>query len=264
MIPKIIHYVWVGNNPKPQFVLDCIDTWKKHLPDYRIIEWNNDSLEKMDNPYLKEAIENKKWAFASDYIRLFALYHHGGIYFDTDVEVTNSFDPLLSLAFFSGYEIYNGKCLPITSATMGASKGSDIIKGLLDDYDNVHFEIDGKLNLEPNTFKISRFFSSKFGLNPPYEGSQESYLTENAIIYPSYYFCSPEDGKINYSIHHFSGSWLPSHKRKDKIKIFNKLILSRFKKSSDKGDYPLVNNEKILLKINLSKKTSYVLIIKNK
>lgn len=263
MIPKIIHYVWVGHKPKPQFVLDCIDTWKQHLPDYRIIEWNNDSLGKMDNSYLKEAIENKKWAFASDYIRLYALYNYGGIYLDSDVEITQSFDHFLTLDFFSGYEEYNKRYFPITAA-MGASKESKIIKGLLDDYHSLHFEVDGKLDLEPNTFKISRFFSSEFGLNPPYDGSRESHLTENAIIYPSYYFCSPEDGKKNYSIHHFSGSWLPSHKRKDKIKIFNKLILSRFKKNSDKGDYPLTSNEKVLLKINLSKKLSYVLIIKNK
>ncbi|HGM9951496.1 TPA: hypothetical protein ACKRFF_002275, partial [Providencia stuartii] len=68
---------------------------------------------------------------------------------------------------------------------------------------------------------------------------------------------------INFSIHHFSGSWLPSHRRKDKLKIFNKFIISRFKKSRDKGDYPLLHNEKILLKVNFSKVISYVLISKS-
>jgi len=263
LIPKIIHYVWVGNNPKPQFVLDCIDTWKKHLPDYEIMEWGNDCLDEINNTYVTEAIKNKKWAFASDYIRLYALYNYGGIYLDSDVEVTQSFDRFLNLSFFSGYEQYDGKYLPITAA-MGSVKGSSVIKGLLSDYDNLNFEVNGELVLEPNTFKISRYFSNEFGLNPPYDGSQESHLAEGVVIYPSYYFCSPEYNKINYSIHHFSGSWLPSHKRKDKLKILNKFIISRFKKSRDQGDYPLSDSEKILLKINFSKIVSYVLISRNK
>lgn len=136
---------------------------------------------------------------------------------------------------------------------MGSSKESTIIKGLLSDYDHIHFGVNGELDLEPNTFKITRFFSSRFNLSPPYDGSQESHLTENAIIYPSYCFYSPKIDKINFSIHHFSGSWLPSHKRKDKIKFFNKFVISRLKKNRDKGGYPLAHNEKLLLIINLSK-----------
>ncbi|EKT54174.1 glycosyltransferase family 32 protein [Providencia burhodogranariea] len=103
MIPKIIHYIWVGDNQKPQFVLDCIATWKKYLPDYEIMEWGNECLKIIDNAYAHEAYENKKWAFVSDYIRLYALYKHGGIYLDTDVEVTKNFDDFLALDFFSGY-----------------------------------------------------------------------------------------------------------------------------------------------------------------
>ncbi len=263
MIPKIIHYVWVGNNPKPQFVLDCIATWKKHLPDYEIMEWGNECLNNINNTYVNEAYQNKKWAFVSDYIRLYALYQHGGIYLDTDVEVTQSFDRFLNLEFFSGYELYDGKYFPITAA-MGASKESDIIKGLLSGYDNIRFEIDGELNLEPNTFKISRFFSSEFNLTPPYDGSKASYLDEKSIIFPSYYFCYPEDKKMNFSIHHFNGSWLPSHSRKNKLNLFNKFILARFKKKQDKGDLPLSHDEKILLTINFSKKTSYSIIFKDR
>ncbi|EKT54175.1 hypothetical protein [Providencia burhodogranariea] len=147
---------------------------------------------------------------------------------------------------------------------MASSKESNIIKGLLSGYDKIKFEVDGQLNLEPNTFKISRFFSRKFNLNPPYDGSLQSNLTDNAIIYPSYYFCSPEYEKINYSIHHFSGSWLPSHKRKNKLNLCNKFIIAKFKKNRDKGDLPLANNEKILFTINFSKVVSYSLIIKIK
>ncbi|MCT0090508.1 glycosyltransferase, partial [Proteus mirabilis] len=79
--------------------LECIDTWKKYLPDYQIIEWNNESIKEIKNNYMEEAIKNKKWAFASDYIRLHALYNEGGIYLDTDIEVTNSFNEFLELDF---------------------------------------------------------------------------------------------------------------------------------------------------------------------
>ncbi|MDC9583309.1 glycosyltransferase, partial [Xenorhabdus sp. PR6a] len=79
MIPKKIHYVWVGNQPKSELILKCIDSWKKHLPDYEIIEWNNEKFEKIKNTYSEQAFQNRKWAFVSDYIRLYALYHEGGI-----------------------------------------------------------------------------------------------------------------------------------------------------------------------------------------
>ncbi len=101
MIPKKIHYVWIGDKQKPKFVLDCINTWKEFLSDYEIIEWNNESIKKISNNYMSEAILNKKWAFASDYIRLYALYNEGGIYLDTDVEITRSLDQFLSLNFLA-------------------------------------------------------------------------------------------------------------------------------------------------------------------
>ena len=92
MIPKIIHYVWVGNNEKPEIVLKCIESWKKYCPDFEIIEWNNDSLKEIDNKYVSQAFECKKWAFVSDYLRLYALKNFGGFYFDTDLEITNRLD----------------------------------------------------------------------------------------------------------------------------------------------------------------------------
>ena len=95
LIPKKIHYVWVGGKEKPDLVKKCIESWKKHCPDYEIIEWNDDVLKKIDNLYVKQAYENKKWAFVSDYLRLWALYHYGGFYCDTDLEITNNIDRFL-------------------------------------------------------------------------------------------------------------------------------------------------------------------------
>ncbi|WP_242687979.1 glycosyltransferase family 32 protein [Photorhabdus stackebrandtii] len=261
MIPKKIHYVWVGDKPKPQFVLDCIDTWKKFLPDYQLIEWNNESLKKIKNNYMEEAFLNKKWAFVSDYLRLYALYHEGGVYLDTDVEITRNIDKFLRLSFFSCYE-KGDEYYPITSAVMGAERRNSIIGSLLKQYNDIHFETPNGLDLETNIIKITRYFSKKFNLLPPYDGTKETHLNHNSIIYPSNYFCTPESGMINFSIHHFNGSWLPSHSRKDKLNIFNKFIISRFIKMRDKGEPLISSKEKILLSIPMLKNKKYVLIMK--
>ncbi|CDH04386.1 glycosyl transferase [Xenorhabdus bovienii] len=262
MIPKKIHYVWVGDKPKPQFVLDCIQTWKKFLPDYEIVEWGNQSLEGIHNDYVDEAFKHKKWAFVSDYLRLFALYNEGGIYLDTDVEVTNNFDKFLNLDFFSCYENYKQQCYPITSAVMGANRQNKIILELLREYENIHFENKNGLNLETNIIKITRYFEDKFGFLPPYNGYQQSELTHNSCIFPFYYFCTPEYGKTNYAIHHFNGSWLPSHSRKNKLSIFGKIIFARLIKIREKGDLPMLDGEKIIFKIKISSQKYYCVILK--
>ncbi len=262
MIPKKIHYVWVGNKPKPPFVLECIATWKKFLPDYELVEWGNEHLDSIKNHYAIEAYQNKKWAFVSDYIRLHVLYNHGGIYLDTDVEVTQNFDNLLSLDFFSCHEVFDGKTLPITSAVMGASKGNSIIKDLLDTYQNKRFIINNRFDLTPNTLLITEYFVRKFNIPQPFLSGNTIYLKEKEIIFPSNYFCHQIENKTNYSIHHFSGSWLLSHARKDKLNILNRLIVTRFKKKSDKGEPPILSNEKLLFSVKLTEKKSYLLLLR--
>ena len=83
-IPKIIHYCQFGNSPKTKLVKKCIASWQKYLPEYEIREWNNADILNCNNQYVQEAYKAKKWAFISDYFRLYALYNYGGIYFDTD------------------------------------------------------------------------------------------------------------------------------------------------------------------------------------
>ena len=87
MIPKIIHYCWFGRNPLPQSAIKCINSWKKFFPDYEIKEWNEQNFDVNIIPYTSEAYQAKKYAFVSDYARMWVLYNYGGIYFDTDVEV---------------------------------------------------------------------------------------------------------------------------------------------------------------------------------
>jgi mannosyltransferase OCH1-like enzyme len=104
MIPKVIHYCWFGGKPLPELAKKCIASWKKKCPDYEIKEWNETNFDLSSNRYLQEAIKMKKWAFASDYIRLAVLYNEGGIYLDTDVEILKPLDKFLRHDFFTNFE----------------------------------------------------------------------------------------------------------------------------------------------------------------
>ena len=230
MIPKIIHYVWVGNSPKTELVLKCIESWKKFCPDYEIIEWNNDSLKEINNLYVNQALEAKKWAFVSDYLRLYALKKFGGFYFDTDLEITQNIDEFLNNEFVSGYENWRGYYSPIT-ALMGAKKDNKIISDLLGEYDNLRFVDEfGAMDLTPNTQRITNYFEKKYNLKPPYNSDEKVELGNDGVIYPSNYFCTPQKDKINYSIHHFNGSWKEDFD--DKYSFLEKMF--SVKTSSDK------------------------------
>ena len=104
MIPKIIHYCWFGGKEKPKLALKCIKSWKKYCPDYQIIEWNEQNFDTDFNPYTKMCYENKKWAFLSDYVRLWVVNQYGGIYFDTDVELLKKPDELMQSDAYWGFE----------------------------------------------------------------------------------------------------------------------------------------------------------------
>ena len=90
-IPKIIHYCWFGKKEKPEIVKKCINSWTDKLKEYEIIEWNEDNFEMNSNRFITEAYRLGKYAFVSDYVRLYALYEYGGIYLDTDVEIYKEF-----------------------------------------------------------------------------------------------------------------------------------------------------------------------------
>ena len=131
MIPKIIHYCWFGGKELPNLAERCIASWKKQLPDYKIICWSEENFD-IDNsvPYLKEAYSKKKFAFVSDYVRLYALYNYGGIYLDTDVEVIRDFSPLLNDKTILGYETDES----ISTAFIAGPPKTAWIKSLLDIY----------------------------------------------------------------------------------------------------------------------------------
>lgn len=219
MIPKKIHYCWFGGKKLPKLARKCIDSWKKKCPDYEIIEWNESNFDLNSNTYVKEAFENKKWAFITDYVRLYVLYNYGGVYMDTDVEVIKNIDKFLDNKAFSGFE--NIDYVP--TGIMASEKHNKLIKELMDYYNDRHFVMsDGKLDLKSNTETITEILSTK-GLVK----NNEFQVIEGFALYPNDYFCPVDHAtkklrktKNTYTIHWFSGSWVDG-KTKFKIKVWN-------------------------------------------
>lgn len=200
MIPKTIHYVWFGEKEKPEAVKKCIESWEKYMPDYEIKEWNENNFDINYNEYTKKAYENKKWAFVSDVARLWALYNYGGIYMDTDVLVYQPLDKFLKHKFFTGFEQNH---YPVT-ATMGAEKGNNLVKEMLDIYDNKKFEIHKNWHdYETNTMIMSDIIGKYFDRD-----KTEYQEKDNMAIYPRKTFCSHEQLDNNvYTQHLMLGSW---------------------------------------------------------
>ncbi|MFI3287321.1 MAG: glycosyltransferase [Rikenellaceae bacterium] len=207
MIPKTIHYCWFGRGEKPASAIKYISGWENVCPDYKIKEWNEDNFDINSNKYVREAYESRKFAFVTDYVRLYALYTEGGVYMDTDVEVLKTYDSFLHHTAFSGFETDGN----VPTGMMAAEKGSVWAKELLDEYSNRSFiKSNGELDLTTNTSTITNYMVGK-GLVLNGECQDFPGL---CIMYPADYFC-PKDhrtGVIKVSeethcIHHFAGSW---------------------------------------------------------
>ncbi|TXI94445.1 MAG: glycosyl transferase [Chryseobacterium cucumeris] len=209
MIPKTIHYCWFGRNPLPQLAQDCIASWKKYLPDYELVEWNEDNFPFEKFPFAQEALDNRKFAFVSDVCRLYALKEYGGIYMDTDVEVLKPLDTFLHHAAFSGFE--NDDYVP--TGIMASEKNSQWATDLLRYYDNRSFiKENGELDIQSNTYIITEMMKEKgFVMNNKFQE-----IEDYVAFYPNDYFCpkSYKTGSIDltknsYCIHHFAKSWIP-------------------------------------------------------
>ena len=261
MIPKIIHYCWFGNNPKDETTLKFIEGWKKFLPDYQIKEWTDADLNKIENKYVEEAYQNKKWAFVSDYVRLYALYNEGGIYFDTDVEVRKSFDEFLDLDFFIGSELYE-KNKQIGTAVIGAKKKSPVIAQLLKEYDNIGFiKANGELDCTPNTQRLIAPLK-ELGFDEVYSDNKSIYLDQSNVIYPVQYFS--QDTEQSYAVHHFAASWVDAFKLKTKLAInFNGKVIKLLKvKRNKKHAIFDIDKEKIIYSTKQNKSSFWIVTVK--
>ncbi len=215
MIPKIIHYCWFGDAPKSKLVHKCVNSWIKHCPEYKLIEWNELNFNISNTPlYVRQAYEAKMWAFVSDYVRLYVLYNYGGIYLDTDVELIKPIDKFLDHNAFWGFEDE----VHISTAVIGSKTNNKWIGYLLSDYDNREFiRNDSTYDLTTNVNIITNKIQEKYKVK--LRNSYQEF--DDFVLYTKDFFCpkSYETGMISFSkntvcIHHFDGSWLTEDEKK--------------------------------------------------
>lgn len=221
MIPKKIHYVWVGGNEKNNTIKQCMKTWGKHLEGYEVIEWNENNFDIDSHPFVKAAYKAKKWAYVSDYIRAYVIYKYGGIYLDTDILVLDNFDRFLNNRAFVGFE---NPQYPFT-AVFGAEPGHPLVKDMIEYYDRLdEYKFDFEKN---NTISVSDLLIKKYHCKV---GNKFQILDENIAVYPDTVLCNPSENSI--SIHVFTGTWLEGKKAlARKINVFLKIHVTNKKRA---------------------------------
>jgi hypothetical protein len=221
MIPKIIHYCWLSGEPYPVKIERCIESWKKYLPEYQFKLWDTAAFDVDSMRWTKEAYQAGKYAFASDYIRFYALYHFGGIYLDTDVEVLKPFEPILECKSFMGFEYI---AIP-EAAVVGAMPGCSWIKNCLEYYNGKSFyDKNGKPWNLAVPVMMKDILRKKY--STPLSDTGKIQYFDELVLYPYRYF-SPRDpyhNRINissdtYTIHYSVGSWCGG----------NRSIINRYK-----------------------------------
>lgn len=211
MIPKILHYCWFGGNPKSKLIKKCIKSWKTHLPDYKIICWDETNSE-LDIPFVKEAYKEKKWAFVSDYIRLKILYDYGGIYLDTDMLVVKNFNDLLKNQCFFGFVQPEF----IETAIIGSKKGHPFILSCVNQYKkSAKFEI-GNLNNMTSPKLVTQSFVEFYNREVYFK--DKITLKDITIYTKDYFFSLPVRlryvknyknfiNEKSYALHLWDASW---------------------------------------------------------
>ena len=165
MIPRVIHYCWLSGERMPDDIQKCIDSWERHFPDYELKLWDKHSFDFDSVPFTRDALAARKWAFVSDYIRLYALYHEGGIYLDTDVMAFGRIDSLLKNRFFTGLEMRDKQHTDIyvEGAIMGAEKGHPFVGRALELYAQRSFyKEDGTPDLTPIPTVLSQLMEQLY------------------------------------------------------------------------------------------------------
>lgn len=216
MIPKTIHLCWLSGDEYPPLISNCIASIYQKLPDYEVKIWTKDNFDINSVKWVKQAFEAKKYAFAADYIRFWALYNYGGIYLDSDVEALNSFDAFLDANSFIGFEYLN---IP-EAAVLGCEKGCKWIKDCLDWYEDKCFISEtGELKNDVVPLLVKNILEKNY--QRKIEDNGKIQTLEGLVLYPYYYF-SPKNyfnGKIKIRketvcIHRFASAWGPHEKRK--------------------------------------------------
>lgn len=213
MIPHKIHYCWFGYNKKPKLIQKCIASWKKYLPDWEIIEWNESNYDITGNEYMEEAYRSKKWAFVVDFARFDILNRYGGIFLDTDVELLKAIpEKILSYEAFTGFESDKTVNPGLIYASV---PGQAMLTKIISEYGKKSFgqKIGGRVE---NIVDIVTGVLKKHGL----EENNNFQIVEGVAVFPKEYFCcfnheiqAVEITNDTISIHHYYASWSPWYRK---------------------------------------------------
>lgn len=213
-IPRIIHYCWFGGRPLPPSALRCLDSWKRHFPGYEIRRWDESNFDINAIPYTRQAAAAGKWAFVSDYARFLILYRHGGIYFDTDVEVIRPMDHIIADGAFMGFEKSHIGIGVNSGLGIGSPAAHPFYKKILDHYSSIpYLGPDGKPLPGTVVAHVTRLFLEA-GLKP----EDRRQTVEGITVYPNEYFNPLDDatGRLRItpqtcSIHHYDKTWCDNY-----------------------------------------------------
>ncbi|MBQ4440423.1 MAG: hypothetical protein II909_04735 [Kiritimatiellae bacterium] len=261
MIPKKLHYVWLGNGEKPDVFKRCLESWREFCPDYEIKEWGDEELRKSGNRFALEAAANRKFAFASDFLRLKALYDEGGFYCDTDCEILRPLDKFLNEDFVCcNYKTHGA--IWLNTAFIGCAPENPLIGGLLASYaDKSMIDERGELDLAPNSCEWLSIIEEKFHVSFA-DAVFPLKLGERMTIYPSDYFCDSRDG---YAFHHLTGTWVDAWQRKLILRFgryrFCKFVHKSHRKGSEKVLTPELRvGERCLCSLRIGRKKFFMLL----
>jgi hypothetical protein len=231
MIPRKIHYCWLSGDPMPGPAVECVNSWKSLMPDYELILWDQNRFDICSVKFVEEACRARKWAFAADYIRLYSIYHEGGIYLDSDVVVSKEFDEFLGNGFFSGIEYHSEHAamtksegiiddfgnarndrfdipgIGIQAAILGGVKGHPFLKECMEFYESRNFhggngdEFDQMI--APG---IYAFHARSHGFRYV---DETQYLTDDMVIFESSVFAANPglETSNSFAVHGCAGSW---------------------------------------------------------
>ncbi|MGF1588756.1 MAG: glycosyltransferase family 32 protein [Pleurocapsa sp.] len=214
-IPQKIHYVWLGKGQKTPLIIKCIDSWRRQLPNYEIKEWNENNFDLNIHPWIVEMYAQKKYAFASDLVRLYVLKNEGGIYLDTDIEIHKNLDCFLHTKMFMGF-MYD---CALGTSILGTVANYYVIDDLINIYDSL-------INQSPlvNNTIFTKYFINAF---PEFKlGNKKQIIGDNIHIFPKEYFEVPTfSNKMGYARHHATRLWDGGNARRSPMKrILNTVI----------------------------------------
>lgn len=212
MTPKVIHYCWFGRKPLPKSAIKCIESWRKHCPDYEIREWNEDNFDVNAIPYTAQAYSRGKYAFVSDYARFDILYRLGGLYFDTDVEIIKPINDIVANGAFMGIENAAPGVNP--GLGLGTEKGHPLYLDILNHYRSVPFVDENGVQIPGTVVKHTTDVLKRHGFIEKDELQSIGGIT----IYPNEYFNPLDDatGRLDItpntrSIHWYSKTWVANY-----------------------------------------------------